>query len=117
MLATIGTFFCSLFSSIGQWFGKVMTNTTPQRADFEAVNTQWKALAESISEQMKKLMDERDAEHKRERLRDRRRIADLEREAEECRRFREADMAETESLRQEVVALRAEVARLKAAVK
>ena len=113
MLATIGTFFCSLFSSIGQWFGKVMTNTTPQRADFEAVNNHWKALAESISEQMKKLMDERDAEHKRERLHDRRRIAELEKEAEECRRFRAEDFVAMDKLRSQIRSLQEEVLSLK----
>ena len=38
---------------------------------------------------------------------------DIEREAEECRAFREKDIAETEALRAEVRVLRAEVARLK----
>lgn len=105
MWAAIG----SVFLAARDWCVKFAAAMSFQRADFEAVNTSWKDLAAAL----KKRLDEMDAEYKQHRRHDQYRIRELEREAEECRAFREKDIAETEALRAEVRVLRAEVARLK----
>jgi predicted nuclease with TOPRIM domain len=99
-----------MLKAIYEWLLSLFRATAPQRADFESVNTSWRDYAAALSLQMttmrKEFLEAR--EH------DRKRIDELEKEAEECRAFRAADLAETEKLRGEVVRLRRELASLRA---
>ena len=98
-----------MLSMIVEWVKGLFRATTPQRADFESVNSSWRDYAAALSLQMSAMRKEfaEAREH------DLRRIDELEKEADECRAFRTKDLAEMEVLRSEVSRLRRELAALK----
>lgn len=118
ILTAIGSF----FHDCGSWFAQVLTKSTPQRADFESVNNSWKENAEWLRQMLTEIEEERKKDRERDleemrqnRLHDRKRIAELEKEAEECRRFRATDSIDMEKLREEIRNLRNELASIRAA--